>query len=108
MTLNPHAPTFQPKNCSQLFAIHRPELLTEMDASTSQVAADHIVPSKCPKTSSDSKSPTVLEQLHLLTSQIDRLRITSEQPLEQTKRQIQTFPPANIKQFQYLHAVQQQ
>ena len=32
----------------------------------------------------------------------------SEQTLEQTKPLIQTFPLANIKQFQYLHAVQHQ
>ena len=32
----------------------------------------------------------------------------SEQALEQTKPIIQTFPLANIKQFQYLHAVQNQ
>ena len=48
------------------------------------------------------------EQLHLLTTQVDQLRITSEQALEQTKSLIQTFPLADIKQFQYLHAVQQQ
>ena len=51
---------------------------------------------------------TVSEQLHLLTTQVDQLRIPSEQALEQTKPLIQTFPLANIKQFQYLHPVQQQ
>ena len=79
-----------------------------MFASTSQDVADPIVPARCPKTSSDSTSPTVSEQLHLLTTQVDQLRITSWQSLEQTKPLILTFPLANIKQFQYLRAVQQQ
>ena len=84
MTLNPHAPKFRPKNCSRLFAIYRPDLLIEIDASTSQDVADTNVPAKCPKISSDSKSPTVSEQLHLLTTQVDHLRKTSEQTLEQS------------------------
>ena len=79
-----------------------------MHASTSQDITDPIVPAKFPKTSSDSNSPTVSEQLHLLTTQVDQLRRTSEQALKQTKPLIQTFPLANIKQFQYLNAVQQQ
>ena len=78
-----------------------------MDASTSQDVADPIVPAKCTKTSV-SNSPTISEQLHLLTTPVDQLRVTSEQALEQAKSLIQTSPPANIKQFQYLHAVQQQ
>ena len=45
---------------------------------------------------------------HLLTTQVDQLRITSKQALEQTKPLIQTFPLANIKQLQYLQAVQHQ
>ena len=108
MTLNPHAPMFQPKTCSRLFAIYRPELLIEKDASTSQDVADPIVPAKRPEISSDSNTATVSEQLHLLTTQVDQLRITSEQSLKETKPLIKTFPLANIKQFQYLHAVQQQ
>ena len=48
------------------------------------------------------------EQLHSLTTLVNQLRINSEQALEQTKPLIQTFPLANVKQFQYLHAVQQQ
>ena len=108
MTLNPHAPIFKPKTRSRLFAIYRPELLIEIDASTSQDVADPIFPAKCPKHSSDSNSPTVSNQLHLLTTRVDQLKLTSEQALEQTKPLIQTFPLANIKQFQYLHAVQQQ
>ena len=79
-----------------------------MDASTSQDITDSIVPTKCPKTSSDPCKPTVSEKLHLLTTQLDQLKITSKQALEQTEPLIQTFPLANIKQFQYLHAVQQQ
>ena len=78
-----------------------------MDPSTSQVVADPIVPAKCPKTSPDPNSPTVSQQLHLLTTRIYQLRLTSEQALKQTKPLIQTFPLANIKQFQYLHEVQQ-
>ena len=62
-----------------------------MDAFTSQDVADPFVPAKCPKTSSDSNSPTVSEQLHWLTTQVDQLRITSEQAPEQTKPLIQTF-----------------
>ena len=108
MILIPHAPIFKPKNCSGLFAVCRSELLIEMDASTSQVVANPNVPAKCPKTSSDSNRPTVSEQLHLLTTQVDQLRIITEQAPEQTKPLIQTLPPANIKQFQYLHAVQHQ
>ena len=111
MTLNPHAPIFKPTTCSRLFTIYRPELLTRMEASTSQDIIDLNVPTKCPKTSPDSDSPTVSEQLHVLTSQVNQLRIDSQhsqQALEQTKPLIQTFPLANIKQFQYLHAVQQQ
>ena len=108
MTLNPHAPLFKPKNCSQILAMYRPESLIEMVASTSQDVADPIVPAKCPKTSSDPNSPTVLEQLHLLTTRVDQLRLTSEQALDQTKPLFQTFPLSNIKQFQYRHAVQQQ
>ena len=88
--------------------MYRPELLTRMDASTSGDILDFTIPAKCPKTSSDSNSPTVSEQLHLLTSRVGQLRLTSEQALEQTKPLIQTFPSVNIKQFQYLHAVQQQ
>ena len=111
MTLNPHAPIFKPTTCSRLFTVYRPDLLTKMEASTSQDIIDLTVPTKCPKTSPDSDSPTVSEQLHLLTSQVNQLRIDSQhsqQALEQTKPLIQTFPLANIKQFQYLHAVQQQ
>ena len=87
--------------------IYRPELLTEMDASTSQDIIDLTIPAKNPETSLDSNSPTVSEQLHLLTTQVNQLRITSQQALEETKPLIQTFPLANVKQFQYLHAVQQ-
>ena len=97
MTLKPHAPICNPKICSRLISIYRSELLTEMDASTSQDIIDLTIPAKCPKTSSDSKSPTVSEQLHLLTTQVNQLRITSEQALEQTKPLIQTFPISNIK-----------
>ena len=79
-----------------------------MDASTSQDAADPFVPAKCPKPSSDSNRPTVSEQLHLLTTRVDQLKLSSEQALEQTNPLIQTFPSANIKQFQYLHTVQKQ
>ena len=78
-----------------------------MDASTSQDIIDLTIPAKSPKTSLDSNSP-VSEQLHLLTTQVNQLRINSEQALEQTKPLIQTFPLANVKQFRYLHAVQQQ
>ena len=77
-----------------------------MDESTSTDIIDLTVPAKSPKTSSDSNNPTVSEQLHSLTAQINQLRIISEQALEQTKPLIRTFPLANIKQFQYLHAVQ--
>ena len=108
MTLNPHAPIFKPTTCSRLFTIYRPELLTKMEASTSQDTIDLPIPIKCLKTSPDSDSPSVSEQLHLLTSQVNQLRIDSQQALDQTKPFIQTFPLANIKQFQYLHAVQQQ
>ena len=108
MTLNPHAPIFKPTNCSRLFTKYRPELLTEMDASISQDFVDLTIPTKCPKTSPDSNSPTVSEQLHLLTTQVNQLMINSERALEQTKPLIQTFPLANIKQFQYLRAVQHQ
>ena len=79
-----------------------------MDASTSQDVADPIVPAKCPKTSSDSNRPTISEQFNFLTTQVDQLKMTSEQTLEQAKPLIQTFPLTKIKQFQYLHAVQQQ
>ena len=99
MTLNPHTPIRKRKNCSRLFAIYRPELLIEMDASTSQDVANPNVPAMCPKTFSDSNGPTVSEQLHLLTTQVDQLRTTTQQALEQTKPLIQTFPLANIKKF---------
>ena len=79
-----------------------------MDASTSRDFNELTSPTKYPKTSPDSNSPTVSEQLHLLTTQVNQLRINSEQTLERTKPLIQTFPLANIKQFQYLHAVQHQ
>ena len=79
-----------------------------MDASTSRDLGDPNVPAKCPKISWNIKSPTVSEQLHLLTTQVDQLRITSEQALEQRKPLIGTFPLANMKQFQYLYAVQHQ
>ena len=108
MTLNPHAPIFKPTACSRLFTIYRPELLTKMEASTSHNIIDLTIPTECPKTSPDSNSRTVSEQLQLLTSQVNQLRIDSQQALDQTKPFIQTFPLANIKQFQYLHAVQQQ
>ena len=108
MTLNPHAPIFKPTTCSQLFKIYRPELLTGMEASTSQDIIHLTIPTKFPKTSPNSNSPTVSEQLHLLTSHVNQPKINSKQALEQTKPLIQTFPLANIKQFQYLHAVQHQ
>ena len=79
-----------------------------MDAPTSQDIIDLTIPTKCIKTSPDSNSSTVSEQLHQLTTQVNQLRINSEQAMEQTKPLIQTFPLANIKQFQYLHAVQHQ
>ena len=79
-----------------------------MEASTSQDIIDLTIPTKCRKTSPDSNSPTVSDQLRLLTSQVIQLRIDSQQALEETKPLIQTFPLANTKQFQYLHAVQQQ
>ena len=108
MTLNPYAPIFKPTTCSRLFTIYRPNLRTKMEASTSQDIIDLTIPTKCPKISPDSNSPTVSEQLHLLTSQVNQLRIDSQQALDQTKPFIQTFPLANIKQSQCLHAVQQQ
>ena len=108
MTLNPHAPIFKPTTYSRLFTIYRPDLLTKIEASTSQDVIDLTIPTKCPKTSPDSNSPAVSEQVHLLTSQVNQLRIDSQQALDQTKPFIQTFPLANIKKFQYLHAVQQQ
>ena len=79
-----------------------------MDESTSQEIIDLTIPTKYPKISPDSNSRTVSEQLHLLTTQFNQLRINSEQALEQTKPLIQNFLLANIKQFQYLHAVQHQ
>ena len=108
MTPDLQAPIFKPKTRSRLFSIYRPELLTEVDASTSQVVIDLTIPTKSPKTSSDSNKPTVSEQLHLITTQNNQLRISSEGALEQAKPLIQTFPLANIKRVQYLHAVQQQ
>ena len=108
MTLNPQAPIFKPKTLSRLFTVYRPELLTEMDVSTSEDRNDLTIPAKSLKVSLDPSSPSVSEQLHLLTSQVNQLRINSKQALEQTKPLIQTFPLANIKQFQYLHAVQHQ
>ena len=96
MTLNPRGPNFKPTTCSRLFTINRPELLTEMDASTSQDIIDLTIPAKSPKTSLDPNSPTVSEQLHLLTTQVNQLSINSEQALEQTKPLIQTFPLANV------------
>ena len=85
MTLNPHAPIFKPTTCSRLFTIYRHDLLTKMEASTSQDVIDLTIPTKCSKTSSDSNSPTVSEQLHLLTSQVNQLKIESQQALDQTK-----------------------
>ena len=108
MTLNPQAPILKPTTCSRLFTIYRPDLLTKLEASTSQDVIDLTFPTKCPKISPDSNSATVSEQLHLSTSQVNQLRIDSQQALDQTKRLIQTFPLANIKQFQYLDAVQHQ
>ena len=108
MTLNPDAPIFEPKNRSRLLSINRSELLIAMDASTSEDITDPIVPAKCLKTSWDSNSPTVSEQIHLLTTEVDQLRVTSEQALEQTKPLIQTLPLDNIRQLQYIHAAQQQ
>ena len=108
MTLNPQAPIFKPKTLSQLFTVYRPELLTEMNISTSQDIIDLTILAKSLKVSSDPNSPSVSEQLPLLTTQVNQLRINSEQALEQTKSLIQTFPLANIKQFQYLYAVQHQ
>ena len=55
-----------------------------MDASTSQDIIDPTIPTKCPKTSPDSSSHTMSEQLHLLTTQVNQLKINSEQALEQT------------------------
>ena len=78
MTLNPHAPIFTPKTSSRIFAIYHPELLIEMDALTSQEVVDLIVPAKCPKPSSDSNRPTVSEQLHLLTTRDDQLKLSSK------------------------------
>ena len=72
-------------------------MLTKMDASTSQDIIDLLVPAKCPKVSSDFYSPTVSEQLHKLTNQVDQLRIASEQALELTKPLFWTFPLANMK-----------
>ena len=85
MTLRPHGPKFKPTTCSRLFTIYRPELLTEKDASTSQDIIDPTIPTKCPKTTPVSNSPTVSEELHLLTTQVNQLRINSEQAVEQTK-----------------------
>ena len=70
-----------------------------MDASTSQDIIDLTITAKSPKTSLDSNSPTVSEQLHLLAIQVNQLRLNSEQALEQTKPLIETFPLAKIKQF---------
>ena len=73
MTLNAHAPIFKPTNCSRIFTIYRPQLLTQMDASTSQDIIELTIPTKCPKTSPVSNSPTVSEQLHLLTTEATNL-----------------------------------
>ena len=83
-------------------------MLTEIDACISQDIIDLTIPTKCPKIFPDSDSPSVSEQLHLLTTPVDQLRLTSEQALAQKKPLIQTFPLANFKQFPHLHAVQQQ
>ena len=104
MALNPHAPIFKPKNCSRLFAIYRPELLIEMDASTSQDVADPIFPARCAKTSSESNIPQIQSNFIYWPPKLTN----SEQTMEQTKPVIQTLPLAIIKQFQSLHAVQQQ
>ena len=101
MTLNPQAPIFKPKTLSRLFTVYRPGLLTEMDVSTSEDIIDLTNPAKSLKVSSDPNSPSVSEQLHLLTTQVNQLRINSEQALEQTKLLSQTFLLANIKQFQF-------
>ena len=85
MTLNPQAPIFRPKNRSHIFSKYPRELLTEMDASTSQDIFDLTIPAKSPKISSDSNNPTASEQLHLLTTQVKQLRLNSDQALEQTK-----------------------
>ena len=85
MTLIPHAPIFKPTTYSRLLTIYRPDLLTKMEASTSEGVIDLTIPTKCPKTSPDSNSPRVSEQLHLLTSQVNQLRIDWQQTLDQTK-----------------------
>ena len=95
-----------PKDRSKLFSIDRPDLLTELDASTSQDITDLIVSSKCSKTSPTTNGATVSEQLHLLTARVGQLRVTSGQRLEQTKPLIRTLPLDNMKHFQYLYAVQ--
>ena len=97
MTLNPYAPIFKPTTCSRLFTVYRPDLRTKMEASTSPDIFDLTIPTKCPKTSPDSNRPTVSEQLHLLTRQVNQLRIDSQQALDQIEPFIQTFPLANIK-----------
>ena len=81
-----------PKDRLRLFSINRPELQTAMDTSTSQNITDPIVPAKCPKTCSDSISPTVSEQLHVLTTQVDQLRVTSEQAFETDKASNSNLP----------------
>ena len=93
-----HATIFMPEDHSRLISKYRPEFVTEMDASTSQDITDRIVPAKCSNTSPNPNGPTVSEQLHLLTDQVDQLRRTSELALEQTKPPIRTFPIANMKQ----------
>ena len=82
---------FKPTTCSRFFTIYRPDLLTKMEASTSQDVIDLTIPTNCLKTSSHSNSPTVSEQLHLLTNQVNQLKIDSQQALDQTKPLIQPF-----------------
>ena len=77
-----------------------------MDASTSQDITDPFVPAECPNVSQDFNGPTVSEQLQVLTTQVDQLRITSEEALEQTKPLIRNFPITSMNQFEHLHAVQ--
>ena len=102
MTLNPFAPTFRPQQRPKLYCFSRPQTFVAMNSSE---------PSDSPATgakasSASPRAPSIEEQIHSLSAQLNQLQTYSESSNQQTTPLLQKFPLAHLKQVNYLHSVQ--
>ena len=102
MTLDPFAPSFCPQQRPKPFSFSRKQPLVEMDYSG---ASDSPTKAAMAPTS-NPHPPSIDEQIHSLSIQLNQLQTYSESSVQQTTPLLQKFPLAHLKQVQYLHSVQ--